>query len=573
MATGESAPTALDVMFEYMRLEGVTHVFGVPGGLLYPFFARIENGGEFTFIVTKHEQGAAFMADGFARASEGLAVCAVTGGPGATNLLTAVACACADGIPMVVITGQPATHTLGRGAAQETGREDMDIVAMFRPITKYSAMLPNGQSMGHHVRRAFRLARTGRPGPVHLNIPMDVWHQSADVTWESSDSYRPPTNSVDTAALSRAAEELASAKSPLILVGSGASSPRTRALLISVAELLDAKVATTPKAKGLFPEHHGASLGVLGVGGHERARDEFFANRASVLLAVGTSLGETSTFGWNPAVAGRERRLIQIDIDPDHIGRNYPVDIPIVGDATACLERLGMLLLRAREASGIMSHLSTMPPPRVIDEREYSASSPVTPQRWRRDLENVLEDDAMIFSDIGGHMLFNLNNLRLSNGQRFYLNLGFGSMGHGTVAPIGAALANPGRPIVAIVGDACFTMNGMELLTAREYDVPVIWIVENNQMHSITRFASASLHPSGDHFKSIVYKKPLDVAGIASAMGLHAEKVAEPGEIIDAYREARRLGGPALIEVLVDPTIAPPMGARANALAGFMKSK
>jgi acetolactate synthase-1/2/3 large subunit len=183
----------------------------------------------------------------------------------------------------------------------------------------------------------------------------------------------------------------------------------------------------------------------------------------------------------------------------------------------------------------------------------------------------VLPDQAVIFSDIGGHMLWNVHHLCIREGQRFVLNLGFGSMGHGTAAPIGAALAEPGRPVFAIVGDACFTMNGMELITAAEYGVPVIWIVENNNMQSITFFGSKMLHPTNQPLRSSQYSRKLQVAAIARAMGLSATLVDKPGQIQDAVRVALSRREPSVIEVRVDPEIPPPLGERLKSLAGFIE--
>ena len=208
---------------------------------------------------------------------------------------------------------------------------------------------------------------------------------------------------------------------------------------------------------------------------------------------------------------------------------------------------------------------------RFLDpEMRTSGAVPLTPQRWRVDMEEALPDDAIVFSDIGGHMLSNIHHLCIGARQKFVLNLGFGSMGHGTVAPIGAALALPGRPVVAIVGDACFTMNGMELLTAVEHDVRVVWIVENNNMHGITWHGS-KLVGSRQPLDSVRYRRPLDVAGIARAMGLAAYVVAEPGEMQSALRAALAQPGPALIEVRVDGSICPPLGDRAKSIAGFVE--
>ena len=566
--------TFVDVFLKYIKAEGATVVFGIPGGLLHPFFEAVENDADLRLVVTRHEEGAAFMADGFARAGRRLAVCAGTSGPGSTNLLTGVSCAFADGVPMLVVTGQVPSRALGKGAAQETPPEDMDVVGMFKPVTKYSTMITSPDMLSHHLRRALRLALTGRPGPVHLNVPVDLWNSAVDERWFDPSTYRPSTHVFDRNAVRRAAEELLSAHHPALLVGSGVGASGAEEHVLSLAELLPARVATTPRGKGLFPEDHPLSLGVFGFAGHRHARDLLLGSEVDVLFTVGASLNETTTFNWNEGLRP-SRTLIQLDIEADRVGRNYPVDVPLVGDAqTILIELIYQAHRMMRESSVPMSSWAEAPlldrdRDRYLDpDLRASGAFPLTPQRWRVDLQEVLPEDAILFSDIGGHMLFNLHHLRVGQRQKFFINLGFGSMGHGVAAPIGAALARPSTPVIAIVGDACFTMNGMELLTAAEYEIPVIWIVENNQMHGITWHGS-QLVGSGRAMQSIVYRRPIQIASMARAMGLKSWTVERPGQIKEVFAEALRERGPALIEVRVDERIAPPLADRAKTIAGF----
>ena len=282
---------------------------------------------------------------------------------------------------------------------------------------------------------------------------------------------------------------------------------------------------------------------------------------------------ETATLNWAPALR-QGRTFIQLDIDPDRIGRNYPVDVALVGDAqTVLLELVYHLHRQLRDGARAAPVWGSKPPiVKIFADAALRTSNqvPLTPQRWRCDLEEVLPDDAVIFSDIGGHMLSNIHHLTIRQGQKFVLNLGFGSMGHGTVAPIGAALAERGRRVFAIIGDACFTMNGMELVTAAEYDIPVIWIVENNNMHGITWHGS-KLVGSRVPLASVRYRRPLEIAAMARAMGLAAWVVDGPGQMQKALAEALRHSGPSLIEVRVDGNIAPPLGDRVKSIAGFVE--
>jgi acetolactate synthase-1/2/3 large subunit len=554
-----------------LKAEGVKFIFGIPGGLLHPFFEAIEDDDNFRLIMTKHEEGAAFMADGVSRTTRQVAVCAGTSGPGATNLITGVACAFTDGVPMIVITGQASSKALGKGAAQETNREDVDIVEMFRPITKYSAMVTSADSVSRHLRRAMRLALSGRPGPVHLNFPVDLWLEPLSETWFDPKTYRTESRTFDREQVHRAGDALLSAKFPVFLAGSGVFISSAKNELQQLAELIPVRVATTPRAKGIFPEDHPLSLGVFGFAGHKLAKNVILGSEVDVLFTVGASLNETTTMNWHPDLKP-SKTFIQLDIDPDRIGRNYPVDIPILGDAKAVLQELIEYIKNKNVCS---SWSSVVPPPighgRYDDHTlRMSDQYPLTPQRWRVDLQDVLPENAIIFSDIGGHMLFNMHHLCIKSGQQFVLNLGFGSMGHGTVAPIGAALANANKTIVAIVGDGCFTMNGLELLTASEYKVPVIWIVENNNMHGITWHGSR-LVGNRKGLNVVKYNKPIKIADMAKAMGLNAIVVERFNEIQDAFMSALMNAGPTVIEVLIDSTLVPPLGDRAKSISGFIK--
>lgn len=566
----------VDVFLRYLKAEGAKVVFGIPGGLLHYFFEAIEEDPDLRLIISKHEQGAAFMADGYARAGNCLAVCAGTSGPGSTNLLTGTACAYSDGVPLLVITGQAATHAMGRGAAQETPPEDIDIVSMFRPVTKYSVMVTSPRNLAHHLRRALRQALTGRLGPVHLNIPVDLWERPLEEDWFDPQTYRPRTEVFDRKAVGEAAVALLEAERPVILAGAGVCLARAGEHLLSLAEMLPARVATSPRSKGVFPEDHRLSLGVLGFAGHQSATDVLFSDQVDVLLTVGTSLNETVTLNWDPRLRP-SRALLQIDIDPHRIGRNYPVDIPLLGDAQTILVELMYHAHRLIREGCVSRSRWESAPPIVRDhsfyeapERRTATEMPLTPERWRCDLEQVLPSDAIVFSDIGGHMFFNIHNLCIRRDQRFFINFGFASMGHGTAAPIGAALGAPDHPVVAIAGDACFAMSGMELLTASEYGIPVIWIVENNNMHGIIWHGSQLVGHKAP-MEAVRFRRPLEIAAIARAMGLQTWVVDRPGMMQEAMSDALALRRPALIEVRVDGRVPPPLGERAKTIGGFKR--
>ena len=407
-------------------------------------------------------------------------------------------------------------------------------------------------------------------------MPVNLWEKPTSDDWFDPKTYRPETRGFNRQAVQFAAEALLAAEFPVILAGSGVAIAGAQQHLHALAELLPARVATSPRGKGLFPEDDPLSLGILGNAGHRDARNTILGDEVNVLFTVGASLSETSTFNWTAKLRPR-KTLIQLDINVNRIGRNYPVNLPLVGDAQAILVELVYHIHRLLRDGAVPASRWGERAPLTRGHERYEDSDartsdhvPVTPQRWRVDLEEVLPHDAIVFSDIGGHMLFNLHHLCIGRGQRFLINLGFGSMGHGTIAPIGAALAFPRRPVFALVGDGCFAMNGMDLITAGEHEIPVIWIVENNNMHGITWHCSKLLS-GGTPMRAAVYKRPLEVAALARAMGLHARVVERPGQIQDAVREALRLRVPYVIEVRVDGSVPPPLGERAKSLAGFIE--
>ena len=563
--SGSSEETVVDFFLRYLDAEGARVVFGIPGGLLQPFFEAVDFDPRFKLIVTRHEEGAAFMADGYARTSHRMAVCAATAGPGATNMLTGIACAYADSVPLLVITGCP---------VRAEDSDDSNTEEMYRHITKYSSTIPSPSAVPSQLRRALRAALTGKPGPVHLNIPVSFWDKVVSEDSFSPKTYRPETRMFDRSAVQRATSALLGARQPVFLVGSGVEISGAEFNLQSLAELIPAMVATSPRAKGVFPEDHPLSLGVFGFAGHKIAREMILDPGVDVLMTIGTSLKERDAIESHTGIS-RPSCLIQLDVDPDTVGRQCPVDIPLVGDATAILTEIVYHTHRyIRDGASHRSKWSLKQPAPIWTERcirpdlIYSDMVPVTPQRWRSDLQEVLPGDAVVFSDIGSHMLFNIHYLCIRQGQKFILNSGFGSMGHGTASPVGASLADPQRPVFAIVGDGCFTMNGMELITAAQYDVPVVWIVENNNMHGITWHGSKQ---AGKRLPmdSVRYRKNLDIAGIASAMGLLSFVVEKPGEMQRVVPEALAAPGPSLIEVRINGEIPPQLGEKDKSIAGF----
>ncbi|MFA7009533.1 MAG: thiamine pyrophosphate-binding protein, partial [Elusimicrobiales bacterium] len=313
--------TAAKLLVEYLKQEGVEYVFGIPGAPLMPFYEALYETGWIKPILAKHEEGAAFMADGYARVSGKLGVCCATTGPGATNLITGVACAYADSIPMLVLTAQVATTAFGKGAVQESTYHGVDIVDMFKAVSKSSIMLPSPEKMGDVLRASLRMALSGRKGPVHINLPADFMKKAISASMVTPEQYRVTAHQFDRNAIKEASNQLMHARRPVILAGNGVNLSGGQEELRRLSERLNIPVATSPKAKGAFPENHIYSMGVFGFGASLQAEKYLLSGEVDVLLAVGTSLGESVTCGWDSKLTP-SKALIQIDIDPGEIGKN-----------------------------------------------------------------------------------------------------------------------------------------------------------------------------------------------------------------------------------------------------------
>lgn len=563
--------TAAKVLVEYLKQESVEYIFGIPGGPLMPLYEAIFETGWIKPILAKHEQGAAFMADGYARASGKLGVCCATTGPGATNLITGVACAYADSIPMLVLTAQVATSSFGKGAAQESTSHGIDVVDMFRPITKSSVMLHSPEKMGDVVRAALRAALSGRKGPVHINLPADFMKKTVKANIQHPKSYRVTSSQFDRGAIVEASKQLLNAKRPVILAGHGVNLSGAHEELRRLAEKLGIPVVTSPKAKGAFPENHVLSLGVFGFVGSLWAEKYLLSEEPDVLVAVGTSMGELTTCNWDARLAP-SKILIQIDIDPCEIGKNYPTNLGIEGDAKAILRELVFQVerdLKWREdpqprSPDWIRELKNSGPNCGAPEKMSSEEIPLKPQRVMRELRDALPSDAVLFVDIGTCMTWAFQYFPVYEPMTFFINLGLASMGHAVAACVGGKLARPDAPVIALAGDCSFAMNGMEVHTAVDHEIPVIWLVLNNGGHGMVHHGERIQF--GGKFNSSLFRHRLDIAGIAKGLGAAHMLAEKPGEVESCLREAIKLNRPCVIEARIDASEVPPIAHRIHSL-------
>lgn len=515
-------------------------------------------------ILTKHEEGAAFMADGYARVSGRFGVCCTTTGPGATNALTGIAVSHSDHVPVLLLTAQVPTNHFGMGAFQESSPETIDLVGLFERVTKWSTMVPHPSRMGATVRRALRTMRSGRPGPVHVSIPLNFIGQPvAEDEFPAQTHDRHAGGVFDRHSVRAAAARLLAARCPAILAGNGTNLAQAWSPLRTLAELLDIPVATTYKAKGSFPEDHPLSLGVFGYSGRPEVQEFLLRPETDLLFVIGSSMGEASSCGFDPRLA-RKGALLQLDIEPCTIGRNFPAEIGLVGDARTVLVELLYEIRRQLASRALAPRRSRAPVLAPLPCVSAPAGEALKPQQVLRELRAVLPRDAIVFIDNGTIRAWAGQHFPVYEERCFFVNMGMASMGYATAASVGGKLARPDRTVVALVGDAAFAMNGMEVHTAVEHNVAVIWVVINNGGHGMIYHGEQAQF--GGKFRSSVFHKPIDVAAIARGLGAVSMRVESPGELTAAVLRARAVGGPVVIDVLTDLHEAPPMGARVRSL-------
>ncbi len=580
-----------DLFVKYIKQMHVKYIFGIPGAALEPMYKAVDRSNKkvskknrLEIILTKHEQGAAFMADGYARVNRSLGVCWGTTGPGSTNLITGIASSYADSIPILVLTAQVPMASFGKGAVQESTPYGVDMVDLFRSFTKFSAMVIHPQKAGDMFRQALRFAMSGRKGPVHLNIPVDL--MEAKVQDESLPILRIKTQSrnFDRDSIENAASLLLGSKKPAILIGNGTLHAEAAEDIMNLTDVIPIPIATTPKAKGAFPEDHPLSLGVFGLAGCPWASN-YLLNlnkkepKVDVLLTVATSFNEWGTNAWDDRLSP-EKALIQVDVDPYEFGKNYPFEVELAGDAKAIIQelivelqnqlsRLPQKRQRAfqqrnqKRKEALKSYKKKKP--KYLQKKEMNSRAlPLKPQRLMKDLKESLPEDAIIFSDIGNNLLWALHYFSISKPYTFFAGLGFASMGYAAAAPIGAKLAAPDKPIVAILGDGGFLMNGMEVATAANYNQQVIWVVQNNcelGMVSHGRKMMKIPYNTGAEFKRVDFVK------IAEGLGVRGIKITEPGAINKKMMDNIIANGkPTVLDVRIDRNETPPLTSRVNAL-------
>ncbi|WPD21006.1 MAG: thiamine pyrophosphate-binding protein [Candidatus Electrothrix scaldis] len=554
-----------EIIVEVLGKTGVKYMFGVPGGAIEDLnTALYHNRHGILPIVTKHEEGAAFMADGYARLSGHLGVCYSTAGPGATNLITGLVSTYADQIPVLALTGQVPTSVFGRGAIQESGSEGINLTDIFNNFTKYSSMLVSEGRTQYMLQKAIRLALSAPEGPVHINMPVDIIKRSVELKKVELPIDPGGTRLLDVDKASRATELLTNAKRPVIIAGWGVYLSRAMPELLELAELLQIPVATSPKAKGVFPESHELSLGVLGFAGSLLAKNYIIDNDVDVLLAVGTSFSEMMTNGWDDHIQPT-KHLIHLDVDIEKIGKNYHVSLPMLGDPKMNLKKISQLVKTNNSTGNRRATRSNLKELRQLlteEEPFTSQSNLYHPAQLVLDIQHFFPVNSIFFADIGTSMSWAIHYMIIDHPASFFVSLGYGSMGYAVAAPVGAKLAAPDRPVVAIVGDGSFLMNGFEVATAVNYNIPVIWVILNNAMlgmvyHGRRLYKEAVPEAMESCFQRVDYVKIAEGLG---ARGIRLDATTPVSEVL--VTDILESGVPTVLDVWIDDQAVPPIHSR-----------
>lgn len=541
--------TGAFALIDSLKRHGVKHIFGYPGGAILPIYDelyRAEAEGGIEHILVRHEQGAAHAADGYARATGEVGVCFATSGPGATNLVTGIATAHMDSIPMVVVTGQVARPAIGTDAFQET-----DIYGITLPIVKHSYVVRDPKDMSRIVAEAFHIASTGRPGPVLIDVPKDVGLEEFDYVPVEPGSVRipgyRPTVKGNPRQIQQALNLIRQAERPLLYVGGGAIAAAAQAEIKELAEMFQIPVTTTLMGKGAFDENHPLALKMLGM--HGTAYANFAVTECDLLIAVGARFDDRVT-GKLDEFASRAK-VIHIDVDPAEVGKNRAPEVPIVGDVRHVLVDL---LRRCREAEAVNPNQTRAWIDRVNRWKEdYPLSVPhypesISPQEVMVELGRQAPD-AYYTTDVGQHQMWAAQFL--NNGPRHWISsAGLGTMGFGMPAAMGAKMALPDQEVICVAGDASIQMNIQELGTLAQYGINVKTVIVNNGWQGMVRQWQQTFY--GERYSSSNMEVGMpDVVLLAQAYGIKGISISRPDELAGAIAEMIAHDGPVLLEVKV----------------------
>ena len=578
-APSPSATDSAEFIVSCLERLGVEYVFGIPGGAIEPLYdalARSERRGGPRAVVARHEVGAAYMADGYARQSGKLGVCIATSGPGATNLITGVACASDNRVPMLVITGQPPLHSFGRGALQESSCTGINTVAMMRHCARFSSLVSHPDQLGRKLFNALMAALRTPQGPAHLSIPVDLLRAPVTGGLELARIaalLAEPASLVDVAAVGRLHDALAQARRPVFVVGEGCG--EAMAPLMRLVQLTGAEFITTPDGKGCINPRHPAYRGVIGFGGHASAT-ALLRQSPELIVAFGTSFGELASAGWSDTLLCE--RLIHVDANEEHLSRSPMARLHVRGRIAAVCETL---VARRADAQGAAILPFGAARDELLDDARafHSDAVPIKPQRLMKALADFCPPHTRFVADTGNSMIWAVHCLaprdrralaapvaadqRRPRGSWLRLTMDFAPMGWAIGCAVGVASAQPGVPVVCITGDGSYLMSGQEITVAAELGLPVVYVILNDGALGMVKHGQrmADAETIGTELPHV------DYALMARAMGI-AGHVIHSADDLAALDWAALLSrhGPTLLDVRIDGEEVPPMRLRLRTL-------
>ena len=539
--------TGAQILLESMKREGVDVLFGYPGGAVIDIYDELPRHPELHHVLVRHEQGAVHAADGYARASGKAGVCLVTSGPGATNTVTGIATAYADSIPLVVFTGQVPTQLIGNDAFQE-----VDIVGITRPCTKHNFLVKDVRKLAKTIRQAFFLARSGRPGPVLVDLPKDVMQTRTEFVWPDAVSMRSynPTYKPNLNQLRRTVEELAQAERPVILAGGGVIMANAGQALTALARKLQIPVTCTLMGLGSFPATDPLWLGMVGMHGTYAAN--LAINNADVLMCVGARFDDRVT--GKLAAFAPKARIVHIDIDPTSIRKNVEVEVPVVGDCRLALEGIAEICdakQQGRDWAG--QHAAWLAAVAQWKESKplgYQKNGHLKPQEVIETLYDLTGGEAIITTEVGQHQMWVAQFYTFTKPRTLLTSGGLGTMGYGFPAAVGAQFAFPQKKVITVAGDASLQMNIQELATVVANKLPIKVIILNNRYLGMVRQWQDLFY--NQNYSSTNMEAQPDFVKLAEAYGAEGYRITSAADLRPVLEKALGTPNPAFIDVVVE---------------------
>ncbi len=525
--------TGAEIVIECLKEQGVDTVFGYPGGAILNIYdALYQHQNEITHILTSHEQGASHAADGYARATGKVGVCLATSGPGATNLVTGIATAYMDSVPVVAITCNVANSLLGKDSFQE-----IDITGVTMPITKYNFIVKDINKLAKVIRRAFVIAQSGRPGPVLVDITKDVTAATTEYEYQEPEKIEPQTDTIREEDMERALEMIRKSRKPFIFVGGGAVISNASEELRVFAHKIQAPVADSLMGKGAFDGTDELYTGMVGM--HGTKTSNYGITEADLLVVVGARFSDRVI--GNASKFAKNAKILQIDIDRAEINKNIKVDASIIGDAKTILRRLNTHLDPINHDEWI-AHIERMKDMYPLRYDKNVLTGPYIIQT----VNEVTGGDAVIVTEVGQHQMWAAQYYKYRQPRTLLTSGGLGTMGYGLGAAIGAKMGCKDKTVINIAGDGCFRMNMNEIATATRYNIPVVEVIINNHVLGMVRQWQTLYY--GKRYSQTVLNDSVDYVKIAEAMGAKAYRVTQKEELASVLKEAISLNIPVVID-------------------------